>query len=223
MKKNLFDFKTFLATATESGKIEDVPRNQVLFVQGKRGNAVFYIRTGIVALTVASAAGKERIVSLLGPGSFAGKECLAEVHAQSILSAKALTSCSVLKIEREEMLRLLRSQQMFASLFVDYLLNRVMHYQEIVTDHLFDSSAQRLARTLLFLTNLGEGAEPEAIVPGIRQRELAEVVGTTRSRVSHFMNCFRSLGLVAYESRGPITVHIADLSRWLTSAKRSID
>ncbi len=215
MKKDAFRLTTFLSTAGRGRTIEFVPRNQILVAQGKRGNAVFYILAGAVGLAVASD-GEERIISLLGPGNFAGKECLAAVRPQSTSSAKALTNCTVVRIERSEMLHMLRRRQTFATWFRDYLLARVSRYQEVIVDHLVDSSERRLARTLLSLTQFGEVGEAEVIVPNIGQQELAKVVGTTRSRVSFFMNRFRELGFITYKAQGPVTIYPARLSGWLT-------
>jgi CRP-like cAMP-binding protein len=167
-----------------------------------------------VKLTVAFH-GKENIIALLGPGNFAGKECIAAVRTRSTASAKALTNCTILRIERKEMLRVIRQEKTFAAFFLNYLLARVTRYQEVIMDQLFDSSDKRLARTLLFLADFGSTGKPEAVIPKIGQEELAEVVGTTRSRVSFFMNRFRSLGFITYKSQGSVTIRTAKLSKFV--------
>jgi CRP-like cAMP-binding protein len=194
-------------------------RNQVLFSQGKRADAIFYILAGVVGLTV-TADGKERIITLLGPGSFAGKECIASNRPQRTSSGRALTACTVLRIERNEMLRMIKTKRAFAVLFVDYLLSRITRYQEVIMDQMFVSSEKRLARTLLQLTNMSESGDVEAVVPYLGQTILAEVVGTTRSRVSFFMNRFRVLGLIAYKSQGPVLINTVQLSAWLVEGRQ---
>jgi len=213
-KKPLFDLKTFLSEAGPGRAIVYVPRKHVLSEQGKRGNAVFYILAGAVKLTVVSRR-KERTIALLGPGDFAGKECLEAVRPRSTASARALTSCTLLRIERKEMLQVIQHEKIFASFFLDYLLARITRYQEAIMDQLFNSSEKRLARTLLLLANFGNGGKPEEVIPKIGQEELAEVVGTTRARVSFFMNRFRNRGFIAYKSDGPVTIRTANLSRFL--------
>ncbi len=213
-KKPLFHLKTFLSKAGPGRTIVSVPKKQILFEQGKRGSAVFYILAGAVKLTVAFH-GKESIIALLGPGNFAGKECIAAIRTQSTASGRALTNCTILRIERKEMLRVIRQEKTFAAFFLNYLLARVTRYQEVIMDQLFDSSDKRLARTLLFLADFGSSGKPEAVIPKIGQEELAEVVGTTRSRVSFFMNRFRSLGFIAYKSQGSVTIRTAKLSKFV--------
>ena len=213
-KKPLFHLKTFLSKAGPGRTIVYVRKKQILFEQGKRGNAVFYILAGAVKLTVVSQ-GKESTIALLGPGNFAGKECIAAVRPRSTASARALTNCTVLRIERKEMLRVIQHEKTFAAFFLDYLLARINRYKEIIMDQLVNSSEKRLARTLLLLANFGNGGKPEAVIPKIGQEELAELVGTTRSRVSFFMNRFRNRGFIAYKSHSPITIRTAKLSRFV--------
>ncbi len=213
-KKPLFHLKTFLSKAGPGRTIVYVPGKQILFEQGKRGNAVFYILTGTVKLSVVSQ-GKETTIGLLGPGNFAGKECIAAVPPRRTASARALTNCTILRIERREMLRVIQHEKTFAAFFLDYLLARISRYQEVIMDQLFNSSEKRLARALLLLANFGNGGKPEAVVPKIHQEELAEMVGTTRSRISFFMNRFRKLGFVAYKGQSSITIRTAKLSRFV--------
>lgn len=213
-KKSLFHLKTFLSKAGPGRTIVYVPAKEILFEQGKRGNAVFYILAGAVKLTVDSL-GKESTIALLGPGNFAGKECAAAVRPRSTASARTLTNCTILRIERKEMLRVIQNEKTFAAFFLDYLLARITRYQEVIRDQLLNSSEKRLARTLLLLGNFGDGGKPELVIPTIHQEELAEVVGTTRARVSFFMNRFRKLGFVAYQGRSPITIRTAKLLRFV--------
>jgi PAS domain S-box-containing protein len=210
-KKPVFHLKTFLSKAGPGRTIVYVPAKQILFEQGKRGNAVFYILAGAVKLTVDSQ-GKESTIGLLGPGSFAGKECVATVRPRSTASGRTLTNCTILRIERKEMLRVIQHEETFAAFFLDYLLARVSRYQGVIMDHLFKSAEKRLARALLSIADFDNGGKPEAVVPTIHQEELAEVVGTTRSRISFFMNRFRKLGFVAYKGQSSITIRTAKLS-----------
>jgi CRP/FNR family cyclic AMP-dependent transcriptional regulator len=213
-KRPPFHLKTFLSKAGPGKTVLYVPAKQILFEQGMRGNAVFYVLTGAVKLSVVSH-GKEATIGLLGPGNFAGKECIATVRPRRKVSAKALTNCTILRIERKEMLRVMRYEKTFAAFFLDYLLARISRYQEVIMDQLLDSSEKRLARALLLLANFGNGDKPEAAVPRIHQEELAEMVGTTRSRISFFMNRFRKLGFVAYKGQSSITIRAAKLSRFV--------
>jgi PAS domain S-box-containing protein len=214
-EKPLFRLKTFLSKACEGTTIVHVARKHVLFEQGKRGDAVFYILTGVVKLTVASQ-GKEITIGLLGPGNFAGKECIARGRPRCMASAGALTNCTILRIERKEMLRVVQQEKTFEAFFLDYLLGRISRYQEAIMDRFLLSSEKRLARALLLLAGF-ESGRPEAVVPQIPQEELAEMVGTTRSRISFFMNRFRKLGFVAYQGQSPITIRTAKLSRFIVA------
>jgi CRP-like cAMP-binding protein len=213
-KKPRFHIKTFLSTAGAGRTIVYVPEKQILFEQGKRGNAVFYILAGAVKLTVDSR-GRESTIALLGPGNFAGKECIATLRPRSTVSARTLTNCTMLRIERKEMLRVIQNEKSFALFFLDYLLARTTRYQEVIMDQLLNSSEKRLARTLLLLGNFGNGGKPELVIPKIHQEELAKVVGTTRARVNFFMNRFRKLGFVAYKGNSAITIRTAKLSSFV--------
>jgi len=217
MKSGPFQLKKILMTPGSGRKIELVHKDEILYSQGKRGDSVFYLLSGVVGLTVDSD-GKEKIISLLGYGSFAGKECLAAARPRNKSSGRALTPCTVLRIQRDEMLHLLKEHNTFSVLFLDYLLSRITRYQEVIIDHLFDSAEKRVARTLLLLTNLEEAGNPSTVVPNIGQEVLAEVVGTTRSRVSCFLNRFRALGLIEYVGNGSIMIHTEELSTWLAAA-----
>jgi len=215
-KRPPFQVKIFLSHAGAGRTIAYVPAKQVLFEQGERGKAVFYILAGIVKLSVVSQ-GKEVTIGLLGPGNFAGKECMAADRPRRTASARALTNCTVLRIERTEMLRVIQQEKAFAAFFLDYVLARTSQYQEVILDHLLNSGEKRLAHALLLFASLGNAGKPEAIVPRIGQEELAEMVGTTRSRINCFMNRFRKLGFVAYQGKTPITIRAAKLARFLTA------
>lgn len=214
MKSGTSKFERFFSKSSAGRTIQHVPKSTLLFAQGKRGQSVSYVLAGVVGLAVVSG-DKERIVSLLGPGSFAGKECLAADQPPSISSGRTLTKCTVLRIERKEFLRLLRDEKTLGPLFRDYLLARITRYQEDMMDQLTDSAEKRLARMLLQLANFEGGENGWAVVPHIHQSDMAEVVGTTRPRVSRFMNRFRRMKLIAYKGGGPVTIRAAKLSSWL--------
>jgi PAS domain S-box-containing protein len=215
-KRPPFYLNIFLSKAGPGRTIVYAPKKETLVKQGKRGDAVFYILEGAVKLTVVSQ-DKERTIALLGPGSFVGKECLAAVRPRSVASATALTNCTLLRIARKEMLRVIRHEATFAAFFLDYLLARITQYQEVIMDHLVNSSDKRLARILLLLANFGNGGKRQAVVPRISHEELADAVGTTRARVSFFMNRFRDLGFIAYKGPGPITVRADKLLKFTTA------
>ena len=213
-KQAPFHIKTFLSKAGPGRTIVGLPGKRALFEQGKRGDAVFHILTGMVKVSVVSQ-GKEVTIGLLGPGNFAGKDCMATVPPRRTTSASTLTHCTLLRIERKEMLRAIQQEKTFAAFFLDYLLARNTLYQEVIMDQLLNSGEKRLARALLLLANFGGEGRPEAIVPRIGQEELAEMVGTTRSRINFFMNRFRKLGFVAYKGKTPITIRTAKLARFV--------
>ena len=172
-------------------------KGQVIFRQGEPAEAVFYVQHGKVKLTVVSERGKEAVVAVLNVDSFFGEGCL-NGQAMRLFTASALTDAAVLCITKKEMLRVLQSQPTFAARFMSYLLERNTRVEEDLVDQLFNSSEKRLARVLLLLANFGKDREPEPILPKISQEMLAEMVGTTRSRVSFFMNKFRKLGFIEY-------------------------
>lgn len=186
-------------------KIIDFKKHQTIFSQGDDANAVFYIQKGRVRLTVISKRGKEATIALLGSRDFLGEECIAGIQPQRMATAAALTSCTLLRIERKEMLRVLHEEKQFSEVFVSYLLGRNIRFQEDLIDQLFNSSEKRLARALLLLARFGKEGVPETVVPKISQETLAEMIGTTRSRVSFFMNRFRKLGFIEYN--GTLRVH----------------
>lgn len=199
-----FDPSTFLATIGEGRKIVAFPKEQAIFAQGDPTDAVFYIQKGKVKLTVVSKTGKEATIGILGDGDFFGEGSLAGQPLR-MGSATAMTNCTVLRIEKKAMMHALHREHAFSDMFVAYLLARNIRYEEDLVDQLFNSSEKRLARVLLLLAHFGKEGTPETVVPKISQETLAEMVGTTRSRVSFFMNRFRRLGFIRYN--GGLQVH----------------
>ncbi|MGA3323699.1 MAG: Crp/Fnr family transcriptional regulator [Terriglobia bacterium] len=179
-------------------------RRSTVFSQGDPAESVFYILKGKIKLTVLSKQGKEAIVGVLNGGSFFGEGCLAG-QPRRMAGAKAITDCLLLRIGKNVMIRLLRQRPDFAAFFVKFLLARNIRYEEDLVDQLFNSSEKRLARILLLLSRFGRQGRPEKIIPKISQEDLASMVGTTRSRVNHFMNKFKSLGFIQYN--GGLAVH----------------
>lgn len=210
-KTSRFHIKAFLSKAGIGRTIVYAPGKQILFEQGKRADAVFYILAGTVKLTVVSR-GRETTIDLLGPGNFAGKECIASVCPRRTTSARALTNCTIVRIARKEILRVIQHEKAFTAFFLDYLLACIGRNQEIIVDQLVNSSEKRLARALLSIASVRPGGKPEEVVPQIHQGELAEMVGTTRSRISFFLNRFRKLGLIAYKGQSSITISPAKLA-----------
>ena len=200
-KKHDFDPKKFLATIGEGRKVVTFPKRQTIFTQGDPADAVFYIQEGQVRLTVVSKVGKEATLGILSEGAFFGEGGLA---GQSLRmgSATAVTDCELLRIDKKAMMLAVHREHTFSDLFVAYLLARNIRYEEDLVDQLFNSSEKRLARTLLLLAHFGKEGVPQAVIPKISQETLAEMVGTTRSRVSFFLNRFRKLGFVNYDSGG---------------------
>jgi CRP/FNR family transcriptional regulator, cyclic AMP receptor protein len=206
VSKKMRDFNphTFLATIGMGRKAVLFPKKHNIFTQGDPADAVFYLQTGKVRLTVVSKAGKEATIGILTEGSFFGEGALAG-QALRMGSATAMTDCAVLRIEKKAMMQALHREHTLSDLFVTYLLARNIRYEEDLVDQLFNSSEKRLARVLLMLARFGKDGLPEAVVPKISQETLAEMVGTTRSRVSFFMNRFRKLGFIHYN--GGLHVH----------------
>ncbi|MEO5936622.1 MAG: Crp/Fnr family transcriptional regulator [Terriglobales bacterium] len=180
-------------------------QDDTVFSQGDAADSVFYIQTGKVKIGVVSKQGKEAIVAVLTEGEFVGEDCIANAHPLRLVTATALTECQLLKIDKKEMIRELSQDRAFADVFVSFLLARNARIQEDLIDQLFNSSEKRLARVLLLLAQFGKEGKPETVVPKLSQESLAEMVGTTRSRVSFFMNRFRKLGFIEYN--GEIKVH----------------
>lgn len=210
-KKRLFDPNAFLATMGEGRKPVLFPKKQTIFAQGDPSDAVFYIQEGRVRLTVLSSSGKEATIGILGEGEFFGEGCLAG-QALHVGAATALTDCTVLRIEKKAMMLALHTEQAFSEVFVAHLLQRNIRFQADLVDQLFNSSEKRLARVLLLLSHFGKDGIPQTVLPKISQETLAEMIGTTRSRVSFFMNRFRKLGFVNYDAGNELQVHSSLLS-----------
>jgi CRP/FNR family cyclic AMP-dependent transcriptional regulator len=204
-KKRDFDPKTFLATIGEGRKVVAVPRKQTVFSQGEAADAIFYIQQGKVRLTVVSNVGKEATLGILSAGDFFGEGSLAG-QTLRMGSATAMTDCELLRVDKKAMMLALHREHTLSDLFVAYLLARNIRYEEDLVDQLFNSSEKRLARLLLLLAHFGKEGEPEIVIPKISQETLAEMIGTTRSRVSFFMNRFRKLGFLDYGDSG-LQVH----------------
>jgi CRP/FNR family transcriptional regulator, cyclic AMP receptor protein len=203
-KKREFDPNTFLATIGDGRKILAVPKKQMIFAQGDAADAVFYIQKGKVRLTVVSKTGKEATIGIVTEGNFFGEGSLAG-QVLRMGSAAAMTDCDLLRVDKKAMMDALHRERAFSDVFVAYLLARNIRYEEDLVDQLFNSSEKRLARVLLLLAHFGKEGIPETVVPKISQETLAEMVGTTRSRVSFFMNRFRKLGFIHYN--GGLQVH----------------
>jgi CRP-like cAMP-binding protein len=203
-KKRDFDPKKFLATIGEGRKVVSFPKKQTIFSQGDAADAVFYIQEGQVKLTVVSKIGKEATLGILSEGAFFGEGGLAGQPLRMGF-ATAITDCELLRIDKKAMMLALHRQHSFSDLFVAYLLARNIRYEEDLVDQLFNSSEKRLARLLLLLAHFGKEGVPETVIPKVSQETLAEMVGTTRSRVSYFMNRFRDLGFIDYN--GSLQVH----------------
>ena len=203
-----FDPDTFLATIGDGRKIVSVPNKQLIFAQGDGADAVFYVQKGKVRLTVVSKAGKEATIAIVGQGNFFGEGSLAG-QVQRMGSAAAMTDCELLQVDKKAMMDALHREHTFSDMFVAYLLARNIRYEEDLVDQLFNSSEKRLARVLLLLAHFGKEGIPETVVPKISQETLADMVGTTRSRVSFFMNRFRKLGFIHYAGgvEGGLQVH----------------
>ncbi len=204
-----FDPKAFL-TRIENGKTTREYRNkQVVFSQGDAADAVFYIQSGKVKLTVVSTRGKEAVIGVLDRGSFFGEGCLA-AQPLRMSTASAIQPCSIVRVGKSTMVRVLHHEPEFAELFTAYLLSRNVRIEEDLVDQLFNSSEKRLARILLLLAHFGKESRPESVIPKVSQETLAAMVGTTRSRVSYFMNRFRKMGFIHYN--GGLEVHSALLT-----------
>jgi CRP/FNR family cyclic AMP-dependent transcriptional regulator len=203
-KRRDFDAHAFLATIGKGRRLVLFPKKQGIFAQGDVANAVFYIQTGKVRLTVVSKPGKEATIGILGDGDFFGEACMVGQPLR-MLTATAMTDCVVLRIDKKAMIEALHREHELSDMFVAYLLERNIRYEEDLVDQLFNSSEKRLARVLLLLAHFGKEGKPENVVPKISQEMLAEMIGTTRSRVSFFMNRFRELGFIHYN--GGLQVH----------------
>jgi CRP-like cAMP-binding protein len=206
--KNKRDFNphVFLATIGEGRKLVPFQEKQIIFAQGDAADAVFYIQRGRVKLTVLSNNGKEAILGILSDSDFFGEGCLAGQPLR-MAAATAMTDCDLLRIEKNAMMQALHREHALSDRFVAYLLTRNIRYEEDLVDQLFNSSEKRLARILLLLAHFGKEGVPQYVIPKISQETLAEMVGTTRSRVSFFMNRFRKLGFIDYQAGDELQVH----------------
>jgi CRP-like cAMP-binding protein len=204
-KSTTFDPATFLANAGLGRRIVQYKPKDTFFSQGHPADCIFYLQKGRAKLTVVSKSGKEATITLLTAGDFIGEESIAAVAGLRMATATAITACTALKIERGEMIRVMHEEHSFSDVFLSFLLARSMRIQADLVDQLFNSSEKRLARILLLMAEFGKPGEPEMLIPEITQETLAEMIGTTRSRVSFFMNRFRKLGFIEYNGR--IRVH----------------
>jgi CRP-like cAMP-binding protein len=205
LKSSKFDLVQFLASPGGGRKTVRVKTNAVFFSQGHTADCVFYLQTGRAKLTVVSKRGKEATITLLNAGDFIGEEAVSGVAGLRMASAIAITACTALRIERKEMIRIMHEEHAVSDIFLKFLLARGMRTQADLVDQLFNNSEKRLARILLLMAEFGQPGTPETLIPKITQETLAEMIGTTRSRVSFFMNRFRKLGFIEYNGR--IRVH----------------
>ncbi len=205
----LFDPREFLSKVGSGRTISTYRKNQRIFSQGEAADSVFYIQKGEIKVSVLSEQGREAVVALLGKNEFCGEGCLAG-QKKRMATAAAINECEIMRIEKDAIMRLLRNEPAFSEMFVAHLLLRTIRVEEDLVDQLFNSSEKRLARALLLLANFGKEGKPEPIITKVSQELLAEMIGTTRSRVSFFMNKFRKLGFISYN--GKIEVHSSLLS-----------
>jgi CRP/FNR family cyclic AMP-dependent transcriptional regulator len=215
----LFDPAVFLATAAVGRDISKYTKKQVIFAQGDDADAVFYIKKGKVKVAVVSEQGKEAVVALLGPKEFVGEGCLIG-QPKRLATASAMTECETMRVEKTEIQRVIHEEPAFSEMFVAHILARNARVEEDLVDQLFNSTEKRLARMLLLLANFGKEGRPEPILAKISQETLAEMIGTTRSRVSHFMNKFRELGFIDYN--GHLEVHTSLLGVLLADDSRTV-
>ena len=203
-KKAPFDVQVFLNTVDGGRSVSTYRKNEKVFSQGDPGDAVFYIQEGKVKVCVVSERGKEAVVALHGNGDFFGESCL-NGHPLRVATVMAVTECVIMRLEKAAIVRVLHDEPKFSEMFMAYLLSRNSRVEEDLVDQLFNSSEKRLARVLLLMANFGKESKPETVIAKISQETLAEIVGTTRSRVSLFMNKFRKLGFIDYN--GTLEVH----------------
>ena len=203
-KKKPFLPEKFLAEVGKGRSIVAFDEGNVVFAQGDPANSVFYIQRGKVKLTVVSEQGKEAVIAMLGAADFFGEGCLT-VQPLRMSTATAMADCSIMKLEKAVVIQVLHKEPAFAELLLSYMLTRTMRIEEDLVDQLFNSSEKRLARALLMMANFGKDGQPETVIPKISQETLAEMIGTTRSRVSFFMNKFRKMGFIKYN--GTLEVH----------------
>ena len=200
-EKSAFDAAAFLANAGLGRRMIQLEPRQPFFSQGEPADSVFYLQKGRAKITIVSQAGKEATITLVSAGDFVGEEALSSSAGLRLATATSITACAALKITREEMIRVIHEEHSFSDLFLKFLVERSMRIQADLVDQLFNSSEKRLARILLLMAEFGRDGEPEPLIPKISQQTLAEMIGTTRSRVSFFMNRFRKLGFIEYNGR----------------------
>jgi len=215
----LFDPAKFLATAAVGRDVYTYSKKQIIFAQGDDADAVFYIKKGKVKVAVISKQGKEAVVALVGPDEFVGEGCLIG-QPKRLATASAMTDCETMRVSKIEIQRVIHDEPAFSEMFVAYILQRNARIEEDLVDQLFNSTEKRLARLLLLLANFGKEGRPEPILAKISQETLAEMIGTTRSRVSHFMNKFRELGFIDYN--GHLEVHNSLLGVLLAEEPRTV-
>jgi CRP/FNR family cyclic AMP-dependent transcriptional regulator len=215
----LFNPAVFLATAAAGRDISKYSKKDIIFTQGDEADAVFYIKKGKVKVAVISKQGKEAIVALLGADEFVGEGCLIG-QPKRLATASAMTECELMRVEKAEIQRVIHDEPAFSEMFVAHILQRNARVEEDLVDQLFNSTEKRLARLLLLLANFGKEGRPEPILAKISQETLAEMIGTTRSRVSHFMNKFRELGFIDYN--GHLEVHTSLLGVLLADEPRTV-
>lgn len=204
-----FDSKTFLQAVGDGRTIAHYRTGEIVFAQGDPADSVFYVRSGKVKISILSARGKEAVIGILSEGFFFGEGCLAG-QISRMATARALAPCSIVRVKKTTMNQVLRAQPAFSETFITHLLTRNIRIEEDLVDQLFNSSEKRLARALLLLANFGKEGRPEEVIPAISQETLAEMIGTTRSRVSFFLNKFRKLGFIEYN--GGMHVHTSLLN-----------
>jgi CRP/FNR family cyclic AMP-dependent transcriptional regulator len=204
VKKAPFDPKAFLATVDGGRTLSYYREDEIIFSQGEPADSVFYIQKGKIKITVVSKQGKEAVIAVLGPDEFCGEGCLAG-QPRRMATAAAMTECDIMQVQRADIIRVLHEEPAFSEMFVSHLLARTIRVEANLVDQLFNSSEKRLARALLLLANFGKEGRPEPVAAKISQETLAEMIGTTRSRVSFFMNKFRKLGLIDYN--GHLEIH----------------
>jgi CRP/FNR family cyclic AMP-dependent transcriptional regulator len=209
-RRQAFDFDSFLSKVVEGRSIGNYRKGQIVFSQGDAGDAVFYVQKGKVKVTVVSEQGREAVVAILGTDEFFGEGCLAG-QALRISTATTMVDSVIARIERLPVIRVIHQEPTFAEIFIAHLLGRNIRVEADLVDQLFNSSEKRLARTLLLLANFGKESKPEPIIAKISQETLAEMIGTTRSRVSFFMNKFRELGFIDYNGSS-LEVHTSLLN-----------
>jgi CRP/FNR family transcriptional regulator, cyclic AMP receptor protein len=215
----LFDPGVFLSTAAVGRDISKHSKKDVIFAQGDDADAVFYIKKGRVKVAVVSKQGKEAVVALLGPNEFVGEGCLIG-QSKRLATASAMTECETMRVTKAEIQRVIHEEPAFSEMFVSHILERNARVEEDLVDQLFNSTEKRLARLLLLLANFGKEGRPEPILAKISQETLAEMIGTTRSRVSHFMNKFRQLGFIDYN--GHLEVHTSLVGVLLADEPRTV-